>query len=532
MEDDFERCGYEINENSLIKGHRKERSASNPLDLVFVAKEKDGEKRDVIFKILGHRPMGPRYPTEISLHSTIKHPFIMSADRIVSHAVCSLTGLGMIYPLMKNKDLENFLRENGTKKYKTYEDSLNHISQAAISVKFLHSKGFCHNDLKPGNFLIDDDENLILTDFGSAMQIKKNSRIVISEKRFVTLGIAPPGIITNKTGDPVKYGFHVDVFELGVVFFFLLTGTYLYTPVGEIVDGKREKLSHRKRAQMLEDFYKRNNTKSILKKLIIAAFNNTNRKFKIGNDLRRPENKEIMESLADLISGMLVSKRQNRMTMDEVLKHPSIRYYVEENMKKTEGSHIVGMIPNKIKENRGAERYVYTLTNYMYQENPDFDVDVLFLAVDIFYRCYDELISVGENKKMTSRIRHAAIFVCAWIAYKITTFRMNKDLFNSLVNMSRRRRDYFYMLEETIYLILKGNVVSYGFHSFLESPNQYIDVLEEGYLYDREKFLTADFDKIKAQVEEYDDFPKRGFVKMREVFEEDGSESESESESE
>jgi serine/threonine protein kinase len=48
------------------------------------------------------------------------------------------------------------------------------VYQMARSIHYVHSKGICHRDVKPSNFLFDRNGRVYLSDFGSAKYIKKD----------------------------------------------------------------------------------------------------------------------------------------------------------------------------------------------------------------------------------------------------------------------------------------------------------------------------------------------------------------------
>ena len=53
-----------------------------------------------------------------------------------------------------------------------YENTKFYVAQIVNILSFLKSKGIMHRDLKPGNFLFNDQWHLILADFGTAKELK------------------------------------------------------------------------------------------------------------------------------------------------------------------------------------------------------------------------------------------------------------------------------------------------------------------------------------------------------------------------
>jgi len=74
---------------------------------------------------------------------------------------------------------------------------LSYIIQLCEAVQFIHSKGIIHRDLKPENILVDNDETLVLTDFGIAHfedSIKTKKRDWLGNRRYA----APEQLATDE----------------------------------------------------------------------------------------------------------------------------------------------------------------------------------------------------------------------------------------------------------------------------------------------------------------------------------------------
>lgn len=74
---------------------------------------------------------------------------------------------------------------------------LSYVIQLCEAIQFIHSKGIIHRDLKPENILVDDDNILILTDFGIAHfedSIKTKQREWLGNRRYA----APEQLATDE----------------------------------------------------------------------------------------------------------------------------------------------------------------------------------------------------------------------------------------------------------------------------------------------------------------------------------------------
>ena len=101
------------------------------------------------------------------------------------------------------------------RKAMSQEDLLNYFGQMCASVEYLHGKNICHLDLKLKNFLLDDNKQIKLIDFGDARSAERPVNEVMG---------------TNSYNSPERYtsnydGLKADIYSLGICMFALLTGT-------------------------------------------------------------------------------------------------------------------------------------------------------------------------------------------------------------------------------------------------------------------------------------------------------------------
>ena len=91
------------------------------------------------------------------------------------------------------------------------------IFEMIIGLLYIHSKGYIHFDIKPTNYLVDDDGFIILNDFGLSHKeeelshlndIKEGDAKYISKELFESIGKLSIKKINNKT----------DIFSLGLTF--------------------------------------------------------------------------------------------------------------------------------------------------------------------------------------------------------------------------------------------------------------------------------------------------------------------------
>ncbi|KCV67761.1 TKL protein kinase [Fonticula alba] len=114
------------------------------------------------------------------------------------------------------------------------EPSLNQTLQLArgmaAGLDFVHSSGFAHLDIKPGNFFLEVDPETglfrpVLGDFGLARNINRSSALVNSLlTRGCSVAYAAPEILrsSGRAGDPTPNLFACDVYSMSIVLWEML----------------------------------------------------------------------------------------------------------------------------------------------------------------------------------------------------------------------------------------------------------------------------------------------------------------------
>jgi TolB-like protein/Tfp pilus assembly protein PilF/tRNA A-37 threonylcarbamoyl transferase component Bud32 len=95
------------------------------------------------------------------------------------------------------------------------------MAKVARGIAYAHSKGVLHRDLQPGNILLDENGEAMVSDFGLAKWLDQTSDLT---RTLETLG-TPGYIAPEQTECPAdKLTCAADVYSLGAILFYLLTG--------------------------------------------------------------------------------------------------------------------------------------------------------------------------------------------------------------------------------------------------------------------------------------------------------------------
>jgi serine/threonine protein kinase len=127
--------------------------------------------------------------------------------------------------------LSQYCRSKNSKKLSEQEAYLIFI-QLLLAVKYLHSKGIYHRDLKMTNVLIDDKRTIKLIDFGFAD----------NRDQELTSYCGTPSYMAPEIVEKRGYrGKHVDMWALAVILFKLLTGEYAFGSRGRSYRRRRHR---------------------------------------------------------------------------------------------------------------------------------------------------------------------------------------------------------------------------------------------------------------------------------------------------
>lgn len=135
-----------------------------------------------------------------------------------------------------------------------YTEAARLLAPIARALEFAHRKGIVHRDVKPGNILITEDGQPMLSDFGVAKIIEgEGDKDHLTKTGF---GIGTPQYMAPEQWHG-KVSAQTDIYALGVVFFELLTGRVPYdadTPAAILIKQVNDPLpSPRKFIQTLPE---------------------------------------------------------------------------------------------------------------------------------------------------------------------------------------------------------------------------------------------------------------------------------------
>lgn len=149
---------------------------------------------------------------EISVMRLVRHPHIVQLYEVMA----SKSKIYFVLEYVKGEELFNKISKGRFK-----EDVARKYFQQLISaVDFCHSRGVYHRDLKPENLLLDENENLKVSDFGLSALADSRRQDGLLHTACGTPAYVAPEVINRKGYDGAK----ADIWSCGVILFVLMAG--------------------------------------------------------------------------------------------------------------------------------------------------------------------------------------------------------------------------------------------------------------------------------------------------------------------
>lgn len=238
---------------------------------------------------------------EINLLRTFDHPNVLSIDDhsiqkgVLKNEKGEVVGKDLSYmvmPFASMGDLGSYLTGD------TYFDedvSVFLFHQVFHGLCHIHEKGFVHLDLKPDNILITDDYQLKIADFGlSQPLLGEDGHGNFSNRRCGTASFWAPEISLN-----FEYnGVQADLYALGIILFIIVFGCRPF---------RETKTSDPLFMKLLQE---------PLAFWMVHPVTRT-----------RIKSRTVSEEIVDLLARMLIVNPEDRLSKDDIKKHPWMSKY-------------------------------------------------------------------------------------------------------------------------------------------------------------------------------------------------------------
>lgn len=114
-------------------------------------------------------------------------------------------------------------------------ETATYLDQASSALVYAHAHGVIHRDIKPSNLLIHNDGRLVLADFGIARIMQDTGKTIGSTLTSPGMLMGTPNYMAPEMAQRDTIDHRVDIYELGIVLFHMLSGHVPFTGSSPLV---------------------------------------------------------------------------------------------------------------------------------------------------------------------------------------------------------------------------------------------------------------------------------------------------------
>jgi serine/threonine protein kinase len=188
------------------------------MGVIYRARQRHSRRIVAVKRVLSYRADShgalQRFRREAQAVASLDHPNILPIYEV------SESEDGLPFFSMKFAE-KGSLHENAASLSNQPRRCVELMAKVARAVEYAHSRGVLHRDIKPGNILLSDRGEPLVSDFGLAKLLDGNNDLTRSLTTFGTAGFIAP---EQANGAAADFTPAADVYSLGAVLFNLLAG--------------------------------------------------------------------------------------------------------------------------------------------------------------------------------------------------------------------------------------------------------------------------------------------------------------------
>jgi serine/threonine protein kinase len=188
------------------------------MGVIYRARQRHSRRIVAVKRVLSYRADShgalQRFRREAQAVASLDHPNILPIYEV------SESEDGLPFFSMKLAE-KGSLAENAASLRDEPRKCVQLLVKVARAVEYAHSRGVLHRDIKPGNILLNDRGEPLVSDFGLAKLLDGNNDLTRSLTTFGTAGFIAPEQANGAAADVTPAA---DVYSLGAVLFNVLAG--------------------------------------------------------------------------------------------------------------------------------------------------------------------------------------------------------------------------------------------------------------------------------------------------------------------
>jgi WD40 repeat protein/tRNA A-37 threonylcarbamoyl transferase component Bud32 len=194
-----------------------EEIARGGMGVVYKARQKSLDRIVALKMVLGgslaSQAAHQRFLAEAQTGAGLQHPNIVAIHEVGDHAGQPFFSMDYV----QGRNLAEVLRDGPLAPRR----AAGYAKTIAEAVAYAHQRGILHRDLKPSNVLIDQSDQLRITDFGLAKRLTGESDLTVSGQVLGSPNFMAP---EQAQGRHAEIGPPSDVYSIGALLYHLLTG--------------------------------------------------------------------------------------------------------------------------------------------------------------------------------------------------------------------------------------------------------------------------------------------------------------------
>lgn len=168
-----------------------------------------------------------RINSEINFLKKVNHPNVV---KVYDYFQLD-DNLYIVMEFAEGKNIEEYVRDNGPI---PVDKATTYMANILKTMDYIHRMNIVHRDIKPGNIMIKPDGSICILDFGVAKDLGGGAN---DGKPLTIFGsvIGTDGYMSPEQAEGFTIDQRTDIYALGCVFFFMLTGHHAFEQNGPAV---------------------------------------------------------------------------------------------------------------------------------------------------------------------------------------------------------------------------------------------------------------------------------------------------------